>query len=145
MICFTIAASLFYSISLSQANQQFSESTIQTNASCLVDTDCPIWAECDKTKCVCKVNLQHLRTLLCGENLQLSILRCHCVTYDNKTKEIFEGKCIENCENGYSKSEYLPLPKDVSQLNQFMCEERWNRTGRLCGRCFTRTLSTGLL
>ncbi|XP_064396105.1 uncharacterized protein LOC135343083 [Halichondria panicea] len=134
VINLTIAALLLSSTRPSAANQQFSEGSTQTNTSCLVDTDCPIWAECNNTKCVCKINLQSLRTVLCGENLQLSVIRCHCLTYDNRTDELFEGKCIENCENG-RKSEYLPLPKDVSQLNQFMCEKRWNRTGRLCGRC----------
>ena len=134
VIHLTIAALLLSSTRPSAANQQFSEGSTQTNTSCLVDTDCSIWAECNNTKCVCKINLQSLRTVLCGENLQLSVIRCHCLTYDNRTDELFEGKCIENCENG-RKSEYLPLPKDVSQLNQFMCEKRWNRTGRLCGRC----------
>ena len=45
----------------------------------------------------------------------------------NCTKE------IENCENGCR--DFLPLPTNTSKLNQFMCEERWNRTGRLCGKC----------
>ena len=91
-----IAALLLFSTTPSGANQQFSESSTRTNTSCLVDTDCPIWAECNNTKCVCKINLQSLRTVLCGENLQLSVIRCHCLTYDNRTDELFEGKCIEN-------------------------------------------------
>ena len=122
------------STTLSQANQQFSDGS-RTNTSCLVDTDCPIWAECNNTKCVCKEMLQNHRTVHCSEELQLSVIRCHCVTYDNRTDELTEGSCFQNCENNNNKNEYLPLPKDVSQLNQFMCEERWNRTGRLCGRC----------
>ena len=31
--------------------------------------------------------------------------------------------------------QYLQLPKETFKINQFMCEERWNRTGRLCGKC----------
>ncbi len=102
---------------------------------CKDSSDCSPWAECNNTKCVCKNVLQKLQTVHCEENLQLSVIRCHCVTYDNMTNVLVEGYCIENCENDYKTSEYLPLPKDVSQLNQFMCEKKWNRTGRLCGRC----------
>ncbi len=132
VISLIIAALFLCSTRASAANQQFSEIT---NTSCLVDTDCPIWAECNNTKCVCKEMLRNLRTVRCKENnLQLSVISCHCVTYDNRTDELFEGKCIENCDNGVGKS-YFPLPTDITQLNQNMCEKRWNRTGRLCGRC----------
>ncbi|XP_064396101.1 uncharacterized protein LOC135343080 [Halichondria panicea] len=104
--------------------------------SCNDDMDCPPWTKCNNTKCECKANLKNHHTIKCDEaTLELSVIRCHCVTYNNVTDELVEGNCIENCENGYDKSDYLPLPKDVSQPNQFMCEKRWNRTGRLCGRC----------
>ncbi len=139
VVCFTLAALLLSSTALSQANQQFSdESRTQTNTSCLMDTDCPIWAECNNRKCVCKEMLQNHRTVHCNKELQLSVIRCHCVTYDNRTDELTEGSCLQNCENKNDKNEYLALPKDVSQLNQFMCEKRWNRTGQLCGRCLPR-------
>ena len=90
--------------------------------SCKDNSDCSRWAECNNTKCVCKKILQKLRTVHCEENLQLSVIRCHCVTYDNITNVLMEGYCIGNCENRYGKSEYLPLPNNVSRLNQFMCE-----------------------
>ncbi len=51
--------------------------------SCKDNSDCSRWAECNNTKCVCKKILQKLRTVHCEENLQLSVIRCHCVTYDN--------------------------------------------------------------
>ena len=54
------------------------------------------------------------------------------MTFDSENGELFEGNCIENCQN---QRQYMPLPLNVSELNQLMCEERWNRTGRLCGRC----------
>ena len=104
--------------------------------SCNNDMDCFPWTECNNIKCECKANLKNYYTIKCDKaTLELSVIRCHCVTYNNMTDELVEGNCIENCENAYDKSEYLPLSKDVSQLNQFMCEKRWNRTGRLCGRC----------
>ncbi len=119
-----------------EAIQEYGNQIATTEGkNCQVDTDCPVWTKCNNTKCACKENLQNIVSVYCSEGLQLSVIRCHCVTFDNMTDELVEGNCIENCDNGYDKNEYLPLPRDVSQLNQFMCEERWNRTGRLCGRC----------
>ena len=109
-----------------------------STCSCKADADCLPWTECNNTKCICKdfELMNHDKTLRCDKDtLQLSVTRCHCVTLDNVTNQLVQGNCIENCENNHHKSDYLSLPKDVSQLNQFMCEERWNRTGRLCGRC----------
>ena len=103
---------------------------------CSASTDCPPWGECNNSRCVCRDELRKHNSIKCEpETLQLSVVRCHCVTFDNETGEIFHGKCIENCDNGDEKSEYLPLPLDTTELNQVMCEERWNRTGRLCGKC----------
>ena len=103
---------------------------------CSASTDCPPWGECNNSRCVCRDELQNYYSMKCEpETLQLSVVRCHCVTFDNDTGELSHGKCIENCDNGDEKSEYLPLPLDTTELNQFMCEERWNRTGRLCGKC----------
>ena len=103
--------------------------------SCKADTDCLPWTECNNTKCICK-DFELMNNIRCDKDtLQLSVIRCHCVTLDNVTNQLIQGNCIENCENNYYKSDYLSLPKNVSQLNQFMCEKRWNRTGRLCGKC----------
>ena len=100
------------------------------------DSDCPLWGEEYNSRCVCRKELKNYISVKCEpETLQLSVIRAHCVTFNNETKDLTEGKCIENSENGYEKSEYLPLPLDINKLNQFMCEEKWNRTGRLCGKC----------
>ena len=96
----------------------------------------PPWVECNSTNCTCRKGLENLRMIQCDTYThQLSVITCYCVTFDSKTGALFAGKCQENCENGYDKSEYLPLPLNVSKLNKFMCEEKWNRTGRLCGKC----------
>ncbi len=139
LLIFGIASSVSYrSQSVRHENDTINLKWHETDTqnSCNNDMDCPPWTECNNTKCECKANLKNYYTIKCDEAiLELSVIRCHCVTYNNVTDELVEGNCIENCDNGYDKSDYLPLPKDVSQLNQFMCEERWNRTGRLCGRC----------
>ena len=99
--------------------------------SCAGDTDCPPWGECSKNRCVCKEELTQYHSVKCNnETLQLSVIMFRCVTFDNKTKDLFEGSCIENHHR-----EYMLLPTNTSKLNQFMCEEKWNRTGRLCGKC----------
>ena len=97
---------------------------------------CPLWGKCNDSKCVCSEELNNYNSIKCEpETLQLSVVRSHCVTFDNETRELFQGKCIENCENSDENSEYLPLPLNINKLNQFMCEKKWNRTGRLCGKC----------
>ncbi len=106
------------------------------SSTCTSDLDCPLWTECNNTKCECRANLEDSNNVRCDKiTLELSVIRCHCVTYDNSTNKLMEGNCLENCENSYDKNEYLPLPFNVSQVNKFMCEKWWKRTGRLCGQC----------
>ena len=63
---------------------------------------------------------------------------CHCVTYDNETKETQVGSCYYNCENTARKTlydrVYHPLPKNPAKLNAKFCG-RFHRTGTLCGQC----------
>ena len=97
---------------------------------------CPLWGEYNNSRCVCRKELSNYISIKCEpETLQLSVLKSHCVTFDNGTRELVHGQCSENCENGDKRSEYIPLPLDINKLNQFMCEKKWNRTGRLCGKC----------
>ena len=99
--------------------------------SCRDGDDCPPWGECSNNSCVCREELNSYYSVKCNsETLQLSVIKFHCVTFDNKSNDLFEGSCIEN-----HYRDYLPLPTEASKLNQFMCEKKWNRTGRLCGKC----------
>ena len=108
--------------------------TSYPSLNCTEDANCPPWGECSNNRCVCRETLNNIHNVQCNnETLQLSVSKCHCVTYDNKSEEVFEGSCIENCVNAYG--DYMPLPRKTFELNKFMCEERWNRTGRLCGKC----------
>ena len=108
--------------------------TSYPSLNCTEDANCPPWGECSNNRCVCREALNNIHNVQCNnETLQLSVSKCHCVTYDNKSEEVFEGSCIENCANAYR--DYMPLPHKTFELNKFMCEERWNRTGRLCGKC----------
>ena len=113
---------------------------------CKDNSDCPLWGYCNNSRCLCKENLHDNYKIKCDDNVQLSVRRCSCVTYDNETKEITEGECIESCGGTINNYDlYFTLPYNLSELNQFMCEDKWNRTGRLCGKCLPRTCTTGLL
>ena len=105
---------------------------IENNNTCSNDTECAPWTACNNSTCVCRQNENQL-TIKCNtENLQLMVQMCSCVTYNNnRTRDLTAGKCIEGCSNAtFLYNSYLP-----SKINRFMCEERWNRTGRLCGKC----------
>ena len=110
----------------------------RNKTSCGTYLDCPPWTECKNNDCVCRKEIQkYSETVKCNDaTLQLSVRKYTCVTYDDSTGEISVGRCIKDCYyEEYSDIIYLPLPLNVSKLNQFMCEESWNRTGRLCGKC----------
>ena len=106
----------------------------QEGFQCENDSDCPPWAVCsNQSVCKCSHNLPD--KVDCNDiTLQLSVVRGHCVTYDNSTKVLHLGLCIENCENKY-KDVYFPLPINPLEINEKMCGGHWNREGQLCGKC----------
>ena len=110
---------------------------VSGNKSCRDDKDCPLWAYCNDSYCLCRESLKNNYRVKCSDSdLQLSVGRCSCVTYNNVTKTMTEGECIESCGSTFNDNElYFTLPLKLSKLNQFMCENKWNRTGRLCGKC----------
>ena len=66
-----------------------------------------------------------------------AVSNCHCVTYDNVTKETQVGSCYYNCENTARKTLYdrvYSLPIDPLELTANVCG-RFNRIGTLCGQC----------
>ena len=114
------------------ANSISSKELELVHFACQNNSDCPPWAYCRNSSCAC-VDGHH--TSRCDHNtLELSVLECNCVTYDNATGHVFAGLCIENCGN-HNPSQYFRLPFNVNEINYIMCEQKWNRTGRLCGKC----------
>ena len=115
----------------------FTVTNIKITDSFEANLKCPPWAECNSNECICRKELQkYSNTIKCNNvTLQLSVGICNCVTYDDSTGEVVMGRCLENCFKPRYNKMYLSLPSNASELNQFMCEERWNRTGRLCGKC----------
>ena len=67
-----------------------------------------------------------------------AVSNCHCVTYDNVTKETQVGSCYYNCDNTTHNTlydrVYHSLPIDPFELTANVCG-RFNRIGTLCGQC----------
>ena len=99
---------------------------------------CPPWFLYDNAtgQCVCGDELNGVLSCDDEEN-KVYMTACHCMTIDNELG-ITVGNCFINCvlrESNRSFQMYLRIPSNVNQLNELMCGERWNRTGRLCGEC----------
>ena len=116
------------------SQEQFNHVSELEDFRCKNDSDCPPWAVCgNQSVCKCSHNLPD--KVDCSDiTLQLSVVKSHCVTYDNNTDVLHVGLCIENSVNGY-KDMYLPLPTNTFEMNQKMCGGHWNREGQLCGKC----------
>ena len=94
---------------------------------------CSPWFDCGETDWLCdKIPYDILK---CSDHQRVSILTCHCATY-NEAEDIIEvGKCIYNTFITPEKlMPFKELPTTKDKINDVMCEEI-NRTGTLCGKC----------
>ena len=101
-------------------------------------SECPPWFLYENTTSQCECG-DELNGVLCCDNdrKKVYIMVCQCMTFD-KELGITVGSCFTNCvlkKSNLSFQMYLQIPSNLSQLNEVMCEEHWNRTGRLCGEC----------
>ena len=66
------------------------------------------------------------------------LIECYCMTYD-KQLGVVVGSCSTNCvvrSSDLSFQIYFNnIPPEVNNLNEMMCGKRWNRNGRLHGKC----------
>ena len=90
-----------------------------------VEEDCNHW------------NLWPDNIFTCNSTGQVDLLSTYCATFDNDTENIEIGECAYNEANihGDANHAYVSLPRNVSELNEFMCGELFKRTGTLCGEC----------
>ena len=106
----------------------------------LNDHECPTWfiPSSDNTECECGADLVgvYLLGVICNQNSkQVWLSVTVCMTYDNATKNTVAGRCpFSDLRRQSSQSNYVLLPNDTSELNEFMCGEL-NRDGRLCHKC----------
>ena len=74
-----------------------------------------------------------------GHPDNVTLLTTYCATYNEDTGSVEAGSCTYNEGNIHSTMSnahiYTSLPRNVSELNEFMCGELFNRTGTLCGGC----------
>ena len=100
---------------------------------------CPVWYSYNNIseKCECGSDIDG--AVLCDQQRKrVSILDCHCMTYDNQVGVVV-ASCFTNCEVRRSNTTFGSynnmLPSTIAHLNEAMCGERWNRDGRLCSKC----------
>ena len=105
-----------------EENSSKFEYSRNTNIFC---DDCLPWMICDNSRSTCKCPewMSNDNTIQCDNRTgQLSVLSCHCMTYDNENDLVVFGSCVENCVRGYSDiSGYHRLPLDVWRM-----EQRWS-------------------
>lgn len=107
----------------------------------------PYWY-CKKNISTCCIGpchkCSHPDVLHCGiqdYNKNLTLLPSFCATYDEAQEMIEFGHCMYTAGNTYHTERYeqvrtfLTLPRDLTELNNFMCSEMFNRKGTLCGKC----------
>ena len=111
-------------------------------ATAFTDKTCSPWTHPsnNQSKCICKKKNFFDDILQC-EDRELMVLDSYCMTYSVESKTLEVGSCIENCLNTntslkdrlYHKG--LSLNQNLSSINDLMCRQRFNRAGRLCGKC----------
>ena len=78
--------------------------------------------------------------ILRDDGRHTSVLGSTCITYNVDEKLLEAGYCIYNFIHGQKSHKiYYQLPIDISELNEVMCGEHFNRTGTLCGKCVDGT------
>ena len=104
--------------------------------------ECPTWfvpqSRNGSDVCTCSNSVAGNRVVvLCDQNSNKTLLLLgNCMTFDESRNLTFVGSCSYNNHEAKVHMLYTELPKEVSQLNKFMCKGGGlNRTGLLCGQC----------
>ena len=96
------------------------------------------WQYCDNGSCHYGNQAPHA-ILQYNTDGNLSILSCYCMTYSEKEGVTELGNCVYNCGNPHHDisqvDQYYSLPKKLTELNHYVCNETFNRKGTLCGEC----------
>ena len=98
---------------------------------------CPTWfipkVSNDTVNCICGILFEE--AIKCDLNSNRSMLRSdYCMTYDEDYNSTVAGTCPYNDHTPDFEHVYRKLPRNVSDLNEFMCGDL-NRTGLLCSHC----------
>ena len=100
---------------------------------------CPTWYDegsNDSITCICR-DIEGLVTCV-RDVQQVRLSEGVCMTYNNDSEDIEVGKCpyavFDPRYAALRRDGYIFVPKNVSELNQFMCEGM-GREGSLCSNC----------
>ena len=96
------------------------------------------WVYCDNGTCKCGERSLN-DEVKCDIDKNSSVLTSTCITYNALEEQTEVGQCVyHHREVGryyyVENSQYLMLPKNALELNEFMCGD-FNRAGTLCGAC----------
>ena len=87
----------------------------------------------DSLVCNCVDSL--IEAVRCDEVEQRSYLSLqYCMTFDNATGMVYSGPCPYNYFTVKAEGLWVPLPQNVSKLNEYLCGA-FNREGTFCGQC----------
>ena len=103
--------------------------------------NCPPWFHYNSTseKCECFHHPDVKVDVICTESEALLNFGS-CMTYDNTTRVTSLGQCVSFLVKDRNVSmlrNYIQLPKNLSELNEYMCAPM-NRKGRVCSECIDR-------
>ena len=85
---------------------------------------CATWRYVPKNGGDCECGAAVGNDIICHEgNDSVEVLRCYCITYDNKNHSQVIGGCLYSCFEGGYQSYY--------KLDQDVCA-KYNRAGQLC-------------
>jgi len=87
----------------------------------------------DSFVCNCVDSLRE--AVWCDEAKQRSYLSVrYCMTFDKAMGMVYSGPCPYNYFTVEAEGFWVPLPQNVSELNEYLCGA-FNREGILCGHC----------
>ena len=116
-------------------NHLFGPESNNITKSCRRYEFCSPWHYCHEGEC--KLGKLPPYGILRDDDRHTSVVDNICVTYDHDKKLMEIGYCLTNGQKEHEV--YYRLPRHISELNEVMCGEHFNRTGTLCGKCADST------
>ena len=100
--------------------------------------ECPLWTTFNSTTGKCECGSHLAGVVSCNpDTLEISILRCYCMTYDEHTDTTEVGPCYFTCSSSRSPPGYEVWKIQTNnshELDQEICGP-FQRTGLLCAKC----------
>ena len=135
-----VSLQIFSRVNMSVISEEFSEAhhyNSTVSFSCSNNSSSSLCTLCEDGLCRCgDIPYDILQCI--GQN-KLSVLDCHCITYDEEESQAEIGSCLYNCANTnkthFYNFVYRILPENVFVSNEMMCGNEFFRAGTLCGKC----------